>query len=388
MGYDLIVVGLGAMGSAALYQAAKRGAKVLGIDRFSPPHQMGSSHAETRISRLAVGEGEQYLPLVVRSHEIWQEIEEKSGQKLFYQTGGYIINSKKSPPTKTSHYANFVARTAQIAQSHGFPFILQSPAKVRNRYPHLSLHDNHAVGFEPSGGLILCERAIETQLTLARQHGAVVHVNEPMVDLQDEDGGVMVTTELGAYHAAKGIIAAGAWLPAMLPSLKRDLFRVTRQAVYWFEPVEAEKFSVENFPYIIWLDDTKDELIGIFPMPPHGTAGVKMLTEQYEVATSPETVQREVTQAEIDRFYARFVAPKFRGVTPNCVRAAACLYTNTPDDHFVIDFHPESEKIMIISACSGHGFKHSAAVGEAVAQQILNNGSSLDLTPFRLGRFA
>lgn len=393
--YDIIIVGLGAMGSAALYQATKAGAKVLGLDRYAPPHSFGSSHAETRITRLAVGEGPQYLPFVARSHQIWRALEEKTGQTLLYQPGGYIITSSEATGTERhpngmdSHWNRFVERTAEVAQQANIPFERRTVEAVKAHQPAILIRDCDQVGFEPSGGVVMCERAISLQIALAQQCRATVTVqmNEPVTHLAFDQDAVTVVTEQDRYTAEKAIISSGAWLSDFLPATAKDLLTVTRQVVYWFEVEDPAQFSTDHFPFVIWLGDQADDYFSAFPMPPDGVPGLKVLTEQFALTTDPRSVSRQVRQADIDHFYEAFVSKKLVGVKPNCLQTAVCLYTNTPDDHFIIDYHPDSQRVIIASPCSGHGFKHSAAIGEAMVQLALHGQSELDLSHFKFARF-
>ncbi|MEM7030070.1 MAG: N-methyl-L-tryptophan oxidase [Chloroflexota bacterium] len=388
MQFDLIVVGLGAMGSATLYQAAKAGATVLGIDRYHPPHQFGSSHAETRVTRLAVGEGPEYLPFVARSHEIWRELEVETGQPLLYQSGGYIVMPSDATWTKDSHWDQFVARTDNVAQSAGIPFEVQTPTVLKERHPNILVRDKDQVGFEPTGGVILCEKAVETQLALAQNLGATVRYNEPVINVEWDADSATVITKQGHYQADKVILTAGAWLSStLLPPKAQDLLRVTKQVVFWFEVEDPTLYSSDHFPFFIWLGDTTDDYFALFPMTPNGIPALKMLTEQFDVDTDPATVSREVSQLEIDQFYEDYVLRKMTGVTPRCLKTAVCLYTNTPDDHFILDYHPQSERVIVASPCSGHGFKHSPAIGESLAQLALTGQSKFDLSLFSLKRF-
>lgn len=386
--YDLIVVGLGGMGSAALYQAAKAGFNVLGIDRFMPPHEFGSSHAETRITRLAVGEGPEYLPLVARSHEIWRELEAETGQRLLYQPGLYIIARNSASSTSDSHWDRFVHRTADVAAAADVPYEIRTPEQVRAHVPQVLIQDDDDAGFEPTGGVVLSEQAVKTQLKLAQQLGAATQFDAPVVDIEFDANSVTVMTERDRYEAEKAIISAGAWMRDFLPSAKQDLLRVTRQVVYWFEVEERAAFSTDQFPGVLWLGDTTEDYMGIFPIPPHCLPGIKVLTEQFHTAADPATVPRTVTQDEIEQFYQEFVARKLTGVTPNCIKASVCLYTNTPDEHFIIDHHPDSERVIVASPCSGHGFKHSAAIGESMVQLAMNGKSEIDLSSFGFARLA
>jgi len=205
--------------------------------------------------------------------------------------------------------------------------------------------------------------------------------------------GVEVRTDTGRYRCRTVVLAAGPWMPELVTAETSSQLRVTRQVVYWFEADDLDAFGTGRIPFVMWIADRDEDYIGLFPRPPGGTPGVKILGEQFLEATTADDVDRTVSEAEIDRFYERHVAPKFTGITRSCVRAEVCLYTNTPDDHFLIDTDPRSDRIVVMSPCSGHGFKHSAALGEAVAQRLVtglaaggtydDGASDLDLDPFR-----
>ena len=383
--YDLIVVGLGAMGSAALYQAGKRGAKTLGIDRYDPPHTLGSSHGDTRITRSAIGEGEIYVPLVRRSDEIWRELESVGGTTLFHRSGGLII----APPSSSATFhgeGDFVEASARVAARHGITHEVIDADEITRRHPMLKPRAIDRAYFEPGAGVLRPERCITTQLEQARQAGATIHTGEKVTGYEASADRVTVTSERGAYHAEKLILAAGAWMGDLVPEAYRAGLRVCRQVIYWFEADDIGLFDPEIFPWVIWIGDTLADFWSTFPAPRDGAAGVKLVTEQYHTSTHPDEVSREVTVEECDDMYYRLTQPRIAGLRNNVVGAEACLYTVTPDEHFVIDFHPESERVVIASPCSGHGFKHSAAVGESLAQLALDGKTEFDISAFRLDR--
>ena len=385
--YDLIVVGLGAMGSAALYQAAKRGAKALGIDRYDPPHTLGSSHGDTRITRASIGEGEFYVPLVRRSDEIWRELEAASGQTLLHESGGLII----APPSAdaTFHGAgDFVDASARVAERHGIAHEVISAEEIKRRHPMLKPRAIDRAYYEPGAGLLRPERCIATQLELARQGGAAIHTGEQVIAYDVGAVGVKVTTNQDSYRADKVILSAGAWMPHLVPEAYRAALRVCRQVIYWFEAEELGAFDPKIFPWVIWIGDRLEEFWSTFPAPHDGPRGVKLVTEQYHTATHPDAVSREVTAEECADMYYRLTQPRLKGLRDNLIRADVCLYTVTPDEHFVIDFHPDSERVVLASPCSGHGFKHSAAVGETLAQLALNGETEFDISAFRLARLS
>ncbi len=372
------------MGSAVAYHAQRLGLTVLGLDRYDPPHELGSTHAETRISRLAVGEGPQYLPFVTRSHELWREIETLTDQRLLYECGGYIFTE---PVQDGERWSDFAKATAGIAADAGIHFELRTPERVRADHPQIKLPDRLTVGYEPTGALIMAEQAVAAQLELARAGGAVVHVNEPVARIDTSDQEVVVSTDLNTYSASHVALCTGPWLSELAHQSHAALVEVTRQVVYWFEADDLAAFSHKRFPFIIWVGETDEDYVGIFPTPPGTTPGLKVVSEQFIKTTTMATVDHSVSQAEIDSFYQTQLQPKLDGVRSRCIRAAVCLYTSTPDDHFLIDSDPRSDRITVMSPCSGHGFKHSTALGEAVAQRIATGTSSLDLSSFATSRF-
>lgn len=379
--FDVAVVGLGAMGSAVAWHAQRRGLRVLGIDQHEPPHRLGSSHAETRITRLAVGEGDQYLPFVARSHELWRELETLTGERLFYETGGYILSELGG---QSDRWTDFTQATATIADRAGIPYEVLSADDFRAREANVLLPDGMSAGFELTAGVVMCEDAVRLQLGQAMQHGAVLRTGERVENIVPDETGVDIITDKGAHRAANVVLAAGPWSPGLAPPSIAERLTVTRQVVYWFEAEDPAAWSVERFPFVMSIGTTIDEYFGIFPSPPGATPGVKMLGEQFTTTTTPDEVDRTVGAAEIAAFHERVIAPNLVGITDRCVRAEVCLYTNTPDDDFLIEADPRSNRITVMSPCSGHGFKHSTALGEAVAEYVATGSSLLDLSPFGL----
>lgn len=379
--YDIAVIGLGATGSAAILQLAWRNAKVIGIDRFGPPHAFGSSHGETRVTRLAIGEGDYLTPLVTRSHELWREIERESGANLLRQSGALIISSHDN--AAQTHVTGFFGKTVAAANTFNIVHEIMTAAQVRIRWPQFKVHDSEFAYFEPSAGFVRPEACVATQLELAQACGAEIRTGETVLELEAASDRVTITTDKGRYFAEMLVVAAGAWLPQLLPEYART-FQVYRQTQFWFTVEDPAAFAPERFPVFIW--ELRNSRRGIYGFPAIDGAGtVKIASEEFLDTTTAETVNREISQAEID-VVSGLVAPHLSGVTSRCVRASACLYTVTPDFAFVIDTHPDSERILIASACSGHGFKHSPAVGEILADMALGQSPRFDLAPFRLTR--
>ena len=383
---EVIVVGLGAVGAAATWQLAKRGAKVLGIDRHSPPHALGSSHGDTRITRLAIGEGAVYTPLAMRSHEIWRDVESRTGEDLLVRTGMLVISSEAR--RGNLHGSDFFANTLEAARRYRIAHDVLDAATIRRRFPCFEVRDGEAGYFEHEAGYLRPEACVAAQLRLAEEHGATLHRDERVTGIEAHAGGVRVRTDRGHYDAPHAIVAAGPWVHELVPAEFSRHLTVTRQLLFWFDvSPPLSRFTPPEFPVWIWELQERDQALYGFPAidGPHG--GVKVATEQYARSTTPQEVDRAVSDAEKSRIHEDLVAPHLRGVTARCVKALACLYTTTPDFHFLIDRHPRAPAAVVASACSGHGFKHSAAIGEALAQRIVEGASRIDLAPFGLARF-
>ncbi|HEY3178555.1 MAG TPA: N-methyl-L-tryptophan oxidase [Casimicrobiaceae bacterium] len=384
--FDTIVLGLGAVGSAAVYQLAKRRKRVLGIDQFSPPHAYGSSHGDTRITRLAIGEGPQYTPLALRSHEIWRELENTTGNSLLTTNGGLIISSN----TKSSitHVEEFFANTLAAAKRFGIAHEVLDAREIRRRFPAFNVAHDEVGYYERDAGFLRPEACIRTQLTLAAAEGATIHSDEQVTGFDASDRAVTVTTTHGTYVCDNVIVCAGPWLPQLVGRDIAKLLSVYRQVLCWFDTQDdASAFSPQRFPVFIWELQRKPQGVYGFPAIDGPGGGIKIATETYGETTTADTADRDVDPQEVAAMYVDYVAPYIKGVTSQCQRTATCLYTVTPDFAFVIDRHPHSHRVIIASPCSGHGFKHSAAIGEALAQWIIDGRSRVELAAFSLGRF-
>jgi sarcosine oxidase len=383
--YDVIVLGLGAMGSAATYQLAKRGARVLGLDQFSPPHVYGSSHGDTRITRLAIGEGSHYTPFAMRSHEIWRELEKRTGARLLFQTGGLMISS----PARTGrlHVADFFSNTVAAAQKYGIAHETLDAPEIRRRFPAFAVRDSEIAYYEPDAGYLRPEDCIRAQLTLAQTSGAGIRVNEKALGFDATTTGVAVTTVKGRYEADSLVLSAGPWLPQLIGKACAWPFAVRRQLLFWFDVNgKIAQFYPEHFPIFIWELQGPNQAIYGFPAIDGPTGGVKVATQQYDTTTTPQTVDRTASPSEAQAMHRTYVAPYLPALSDRCVKAVICLYTVTPDAEFVIDRHPEFERVILASPCSGHGFKHSAAIGEALAEMALDGPTRLDLEAFKFAR--
>ncbi|GAC1345681.1 MAG: N-methyl-L-tryptophan oxidase [Candidatus Dormibacteria bacterium] len=384
---EAIVIGLGAMGSATLYQLARRGVSVLGIDRFTPPHTRGSTHGDTRITRLAIAEGPDYVPLVLRSHELWRELEAETGLDLLTVTGALVMDDAAGDAAQGATGISYARSSIAVAERYGIEHEVLDAEGIAERFPRLRPRRPTLGYHEPGGGLVRPERAVEAQLRLAERAGARAHTGERVLRVRAEGSGVAVETDRGRYAAGQVVLSAGPWLATLLddPDLGA-LFGVYRQVLHWFAVPDLVGFEPGSLPVFLanFGSSRKDGFYG-FPAVDGISGGVKVATEQYELGTHPDQVEREVSQAEI----AAMLEICGRGgyqIGPRHLRSATCLYTVTPDHDFVIDRHPEQPGLLLVSPCSGHGFKHSAAIGEAVAELVCGEPAGFDLSAFALSR--
>jgi len=373
------------MGAATTYQLAKAGVDVIGIDRYHPPHTLGSSHGDTRITRLSVGEGAQYVPIVKRSQEIWRELEAQTGETLFEQSGLLALTS--SPDFDPDDKTDFTLRTLGLAKAYGIEHEVLNAEEIRRRFPQFAQVRDDAIGyFEPGGGFVRPERCIEVQLRLAVQHGATLHLGETVTHISSDENCVTVTTNLRTVRGRKLVFSAGNWAGALLGAPFDRLLTVYRQKLFWFE-IKPEADLVGASPTFILTHGRGDDKINYgFPAQP-GEGSLKIATAQYRTASQPDLLDRTVSAEEAREMYETQVHGRIAGVTANVVKSAVCAYTVTPDRHFIIDEHPTLKNTLVVSACSGHGFKHSAALGEAFAQWCTRGSTDLDLSSFTLDRF-
>jgi sarcosine oxidase len=373
MNVDVVVVGLGAMGSATLYELARRGVRGLGVDQLAPPHTQGSTHGRTRIIREAYFEHPLYVPLVRRAYELWDELERESGRTLFHRTGGLMLGPAEGP---------IVGGARRSAVEHDVPHEMLTADEVRRRWPAYDPPDGHAALFELRAGLLLPETCVETYLELARRNGATTRSGERVQSWRADGEGVAVTTESATYRADRVVFTAGAWLRELVLDVPLPL-TIERQMFHWFEPTaRRDLHHATRCPLALW-EFERDRMVAMFP---DLGDGVKAGVHHEGETTDPATVRRTTTReedAEIRQILSRLM-PHAAG---RQLEARVCLYTNTPDHDFLIDTHPSHPEALLVSPCSGHGFKFASAIGEIVAEIVARGESNFDLTPFRLGRF-
>ena len=367
--FHTIIVGLGAMGSAAACHLARRGQRVLGLDQFSPPHTSGSSHGQTRIIREAYFEHPLYVPLLQRAYELWHELEAVTKESLLLTTGGLMIGSPGGevfPGSKRS------------AEEHRLPHEVLTAAEVRRRFPALQPHDDQQAVWEPRAGILFPERCISAHLQAARSWGAQLHVDERVLGWSGEGRGVRVRTSRGDYLASNLLLTAGAWAQTLLPDISLPL-QVERQVLFWFDAArDPECFRPDRCPIHLW-ETPRGELFYGFP---DLGDGVKLARHHSGAITTADSVDRVVSsedEAAMRRLAARYI-PSSNGALRNAV---VCLYTNTPDSHFWIDRHPGHPQVLIGSPCSGHGFKFASVMGEVLAGEVMEERSRFDLSLFR-----
>jgi sarcosine oxidase len=373
--YDVIVLGLGAMGSAATCHLARRGARVLALDRFSPPHGHGSSSGRSRIVREAYFEHPAYVPMVRRAYEQWEALERDSGRRLMVRTGGLMIG----PPDGA-----LVTGALLSARTHGLQHEVLEAGELKRRHPALRPTPGTVAVWEPRAGALFPEACVTAHLEQAVRAGATLKPQEPALEWSTGTSGVEVRTAAGRYGAEKLLIACGAWTAGLMPELKLPLV-VRRQVQHWFEPArpaEAGLFSPERFPVFIWEDEPGRFIYGF----PDLGDGVKVARHQEGRVVSADEPGREVTDDDV-RPIRDVLARLIPDANGRLRDSAVCLYTNTPDSHFLLDVHPDYSQVLVASPCSGHGFKFASALGEAMADLLLGSPPRLDLGLFRLDRF-
>jgi sarcosine oxidase len=367
--HDVAIVGLGAMGSAAALELARRGADVIGFDRHTPPHTFGSSHGDSRIIREAYFESPVYVPMVQRAFELWRVLEAASGTPLLQPTGGLMIGAPGSV---------LVEGALRSAREHGLSHEVLSANELRARYPVLNPEADMVAVWEPRAGVLAPEKCVQAQLDQARRHGATLCLGDAVSRWQSEDGGVRVFSGSGTHRARHLVIGAGAWASSLLPDLRLP-FRIERQVQFWFEPIsDAAAFAPQRLPIHLWQYDDGRFFYGF----PDLGAGVKMSFHHRGEITTADTVRREVSAEEVDE--VRRAVQRFVPAAAGRVRASSvCLYTNTPDEHFWIDRHPSHAQVIVASPCSGHGFKFAPVVGEIVADLVEAKPPRFELGAFR-----
>jgi sarcosine oxidase len=363
--HEIMVIGVGGMGSAACVELARRGVSVLGIEQFRLGHGLGSSHGESRIIRKAYFEHPDYVPLLHRAYELWNKLENDTGRTLLRPTGLVLSGSVDGETIRGARLS---------AKQHGLELQNFTASEALRRFPGLVFPEDHDVAFEPGAGTLLVDDCVQAQIDEAIRLGATIVDNEKVIDWSSDGQSVSVRTTNNEYHATSLIITAGAWALECLRSLDLPL-QVVRKFVGWFPCQSINLHENRGFPTFYF------EL-------PHGTFygfpsfdGTTVKVAEHsggESVDDPLTVDRECYTSDFDRLNS-FLTRCLPEVKPDPVRHSICLYTRTPDQHFVIDHHPVWKNVAFAAGFSGHGFKFCPVVGEVLADLIQQGESSLPI---------
>jgi sarcosine oxidase len=373
MTYDLIVIGVGGMGGATVYHAARRGLRVLGLEQFDVPHAQGSSHGVNRIIRLAYYEDPRYVPLLRRAYELWRELEKQAGEQLLFITGSVDAGREDS---KTVQGSLLSCRQHHLAHEQ------LDAAALRRRFPGYRLAADMVGVYQPDGGFVLSERCIVAHVAAAQALGAQVHARERVVEWRAEDDGLSVTTTRDTYRARKLIVTAGAWARTLVPALQH-LAVPERQVMMWTQPLKPEYFRSGAFP-VFNFEAPEGRFYG-FPV--HGIPGFKIGKYHHrgERVDDPDWMDREC-HAEDEEALREGIRRYFPDADGPIMTMKACLFTNTPDEHFILDLLADNPHVGVAAGFSGHGFKFCSVVGEIMTELIADGRTRHDIGLFRLDR--
>jgi len=370
--YDAIVIGVGGMGSAAVYHLARRGQRTLGLEQFDIPHDRGSSHGTNRIIRLAYWEHPSYVPLLLRAYELWRELEHRAGERLLIITGGIDAGPEDS---------RTVAGSLLSCGLHHLRHEKLSAAELRRRFPGYRLADDMVAVYQPDGGFVLSERAIVAHVAAAQALGADVHAREPVLSWEAGSGGVQVRTPRDTYAAERLVLTAGPWTGRLVPALAHAAVP-ERQVLLWAQPLRPEFFQLATFP-VFNMESREGRFYG-FPI--YGVPGFKIGKYHHRLEqTGADSVDREIHPEDeaVLRDGIRRYFPDADGPT---MAMTTCLFTNSPDEHFILDRHPEHANVCLAAGFSGHGYKFCSVVGEIMADLALSGESRFDLSLFTVNR--
>jgi sarcosine oxidase len=371
--FDVIVIGVGSMGSAACYQLAKSGLKVLGLEQFTVPHEKGSHGGQSRIIRKAYFEHPDYVPLLERAYNTWQELEAATGEKIYHETGLLYMGLPDNP---------LISGVRQSASLYSIPLESLTNAGLMQRYPVFKVPDEMEILFEPAAGLLLPEKIIPLYVTLSRQLGAEIHEEERIIDWQMEGRGVVVNTTIGLYRADKLVLSAGAWMGRLLPALNSQL-TITRQVMGWITPKDPTAFSRQAFPCWTLAEPNGHSIFYGFPalddIDANGPKGFKLAYHGHGEETNCDDTDR-LPDAKDEQLLSDFIRQYMPGTAASTAALKTCRYTNTPDENFMLGHLPGTDgKVSIASCCSGHGFKFSAVVGEILRDLTLHGKTALPI---------
>jgi sarcosine oxidase len=370
--YDSIVVGLGGAGSSVAYHLARSGLSVLGLEQFGPVHAHGSSHGRSRIFRTAYSEGTAYVPLVQRAQQLWYLLQETSGEKVIHKTGGLVIGR---PSTRLVSGAIRTAETCSLQHE------VLIPEEVRKRYPQFALAPDEVALWDPDAGVLFPENCIRSHASGAVDAGAELHYGEKVREWSATPDTISVRTPVGEYRAKFLVLTAGSWTSGLADDLKLPL-TIERQFMLWFPPSDLSLVSPSRMPVFLWDRAPSVETYGV----PDFGDGVKIGSWLGKFSPTPEEADRVFRESDAVPV-RRFVAESMMGLVPRESESTSCLYTNAPDHNFLLGPHPHHSNVVVVSACSGHGFKFTSAIGEAVARLVRQEKTGFDLSLFDPGRF-
>jgi sarcosine oxidase len=366
--YDVIVVGLGAMGSSTLYELSKKGLNVMGVDMFEPPHDKGSSHGNSRIIREAYYEHPSYVPLLRRSYELWEHLEKEVQEKLLITTGGLMIGTPES---------ELVKGCLESASLHNIEVEQLSNEEIKSRFTPFTGITEQAVGvYEKKAGVLFPEKCITSFLSQAKKNGAEIRTGEKVTECSVDEK-VYIATDKGEYTADKIVFSCGAWMgQTMGLNLK-----IERQVLYWFDTEDKEAFSPDKFPVYI-CEIAPGKMLYGFPITDE--KGVKIAFHYGgKITDSPEEVNRKVDLRERELMF-KIISRFFGNHKFKFKDFSVCMYSNTPDLNFKLGFHPEFNNVVLLSPCSGHGFKFASVIGEIAMELVTQGKTQHDISLFEM----
>jgi sarcosine oxidase len=360
------------MGANTLWRLASKGVDAIGFERFSPGHSNGSSHGDTRIFRTAYFEHSAYVPLLKAALPLWRDLERESGEDLLTLNGGLMIGSKESATVKGSLLS---------AHIHDLQHEVLSPNALAQRVPPHVLNRTDVAVYEPLAGYLRPERAVRAAARRAVELGARVLEFTEVLNLRPDAEGTRVITSEGEWQARRVVLCAGSWTQNLVAEAKLPLV-TERQVMVWHTPQDPEDYSPERFP--IWIHALPDGST-CYGFPSTDGRTVKLATHHGGKIVDPDTIDRDVHPDDITHVEA-FVRDHLTGLKPGIVNAQVCMYTNTPDGRFAVGELPGRPEIVLVSACSGHGFKFASAIGEVAAELAMDRASPFDISLFDPGR--
>lgn len=367
--YDVAVIGLGAMGSAALAHLAARGLKVIGFERQFPAHSLSSSHGDSRIIRLGYFEDPAYVPLLLRAYENWAALEKRLGEEILTMTGVLQIGKPES---------DLIRGTLASCQMHDLPHEVLTPDAVTARFPAFQIDPDEVAALDPQGGYLRPEKAVLGHLKLAAEDGAVMHFGETIRTMESEADGLNLTSDQGIYRAKRIIVATGVWISELVPQMK-SIAQPLRQVVAWYQSNQPALADPQRMPCFIRDEGEEGSFFGF---PAIGPQGVKIGRHLHlNQSLEPDRPNAPIDEQD-EELLNRFAAKRLPDVASLMRNATTCRYTILPGERFLIDLHPENQNIVLCSACSGHGFKFASVIGEALADLATQGKTQLPIDIF------